>query len=143
MMKERYDDALRSLSKLRRKASDCPEIVNEYLAIKASIVLENTFARGHFPNMSGIRLHAAQVSVHNHSFFFFGEVLLNITVPLIPDHMGPFQTTGNRMRRHVLSAVHGLQWYFYRVSLVFATTDKIRSNDLLCADDLWATRTER
>jgi hypothetical protein len=63
MMKERYDDGLRSLSKLRRKARDCPELVNEYLEIKASILLENTFAREHFPNMSGLRLHAAQVSV--------------------------------------------------------------------------------
>ena len=67
MMKERYDDALRSLSKLRRKARDCPELVNEYMEIKASILLENTFAREHFPNMSGLRLHAAQVGVLNQS----------------------------------------------------------------------------
>lgn len=110
MMKERYDDALRSLSKLRRKARDCPELVNEYLEIKASILLENTFAQENFPNMSGLRLHAAQVSVLNHSPFVFEVVSLNITVPLIPDYMGSVQTARNRMRRHVLSAVHGLQW---------------------------------
>jgi hypothetical protein len=110
MMKERYDDALRSLSKLRRKDRDCPELVNEYLEIKASILLENTFSREHFPNKSGLRLHAAQVSILNHSSFVFGAVSLNMAVPLISDHMGPVQAAGNRMLHHVLSAVHGLQW---------------------------------
>lgn len=61
LMKERDDAALGSLSKLRRKSRDNPTLVNEYLEIKASILLENTFAREHFPNLSGFKLHAAQV----------------------------------------------------------------------------------
>lgn len=62
-MKERDDAALKALSKLRRKSQDNPTLVNEYLEIKASILLENTFAREHFPNLTGFKLHAAQVCV--------------------------------------------------------------------------------
>lgn len=61
LMKERDDDAIKVLAKLRRQARDAPTLLNEYLEIKASIMLENTFAKDHFPNLSGIRLHIAQV----------------------------------------------------------------------------------
>ena len=64
-MKERDEDAIKALSKLRRQAKDNPAVVNEYLEVKASIMLENTFAREHFPNLSGFRLHAAQVCLHH------------------------------------------------------------------------------
>jgi hypothetical protein len=60
-MKERDDEALSALSRLRRQARDAPVLQNEYLEIRASIMLENSFARENFPNFSGIRLHAAQV----------------------------------------------------------------------------------
>ena len=61
LMKERDDEALSALSRLRRQARDAPVLRNEYLEIRASIMLENSFARENFPNLSGIRLHAAQV----------------------------------------------------------------------------------
>lgn len=61
MMKERDDDSLSALSRLRRQDRDSPVLQNEYLEIRASIMLENTFAREHFPNLSGWKLHAAQV----------------------------------------------------------------------------------
>lgn len=38
--------------------------LNEYLEIKASIMLESTFAKEHFPNLSGYKLHVAQVCAH-------------------------------------------------------------------------------
>lgn len=60
-MKERDDEALRALSRLRRQATSNPDLTNEYLEIKASIMLENSFARERFPDLSGFRLHAAQV----------------------------------------------------------------------------------
>lgn len=63
LMKERDDDSLNALSKLRRLSRDSPVILNEYLEIKASIMLENTFAKDHFPNLSGFKLHVAQVRV--------------------------------------------------------------------------------
>lgn len=61
LMKERDDESLDALSKLRRQPKDNPVLLNEYLEIKASIMLENTFAREHFPNLSGYKLHVAQV----------------------------------------------------------------------------------
>ncbi|GLB10242.1 hypothetical protein AtubIFM57258_006644 [Aspergillus tubingensis] len=60
LMQERDDEALRALSRLRRQATSNPDLTNEYLEIKASIMLENSFARERFPDLSGFRLHAAQ-----------------------------------------------------------------------------------
>ncbi|PYH98789.1 MFS sugar transporter [Aspergillus ellipticus CBS 707.79] len=60
LMRERDDDALRALSKLRRQDAQAPTLINEYLEIKASIMLENSFARDRFPGLSGLRLHIAQ-----------------------------------------------------------------------------------
>ncbi|KAF7179780.1 hypothetical protein CNMCM7691_008830 [Aspergillus felis] len=88
MMKERYDDALRSLSKLRRKARDCPELVNEYMEIKASILLENTFAREHFSNMSGLRLHAAQYLSFLTTWARFKRLAIGCSVMFFQQFMG-------------------------------------------------------
>lgn len=63
LMKERDDEGLVSLSRLRRKDRDCTTLQSEYLEVRASIMLENSFARENFPNLSGVRLHAAQVRV--------------------------------------------------------------------------------
>ncbi|GLA58055.1 hypothetical protein AtubIFM54640_005859 [Aspergillus tubingensis] len=63
LMKERDDEALRALSRLRRQSTSNPDLTNEYLEIKASIMLENSFARERFPELSGFRLHAAQSSL--------------------------------------------------------------------------------
>lgn len=81
-MKERDDDAMKALSKLRRQAPDSPVLVNEYLEIKASIMLENTFARERYPNLSGFKLHAAQVSPsHTGSWT---ELILYSILPSLP-----------------------------------------------------------
>ncbi|RDW68851.1 uncharacterized protein DSM5745_08611 [Aspergillus mulundensis] len=59
LMTERDDEALSSLSRLRRQATDSSALRSEYLEIRASIMLENSFAREKFPGLSGVRLHAA------------------------------------------------------------------------------------
>lgn len=73
LMKERDEDCLAALSRLRRQSSDTPVIQNEYLEIRASVMLENTFAREHFPNMSGFKLHAAQVCSLNHCLCIYSH----------------------------------------------------------------------
>ena len=65
-MKERDDDSLLALSRLRRKSRDSPILQSEYLEVRASIMLENSFARENFPNLSGVKLHAAQVRVRDY-----------------------------------------------------------------------------
>jgi hypothetical protein len=76
LMKERDDESLNALSRLRRQSRDSPVLLNEYLEIKASIMLENTFAREHFPNLSGFKLHIAQVWITNTlSQFRYTDVL--------------------------------------------------------------------
>lgn len=61
MMKERDDDSLTALSRLRRQDRSSLALQDECLEIRASIMLENAFAKEHFPGLSGFRLHAAQV----------------------------------------------------------------------------------
>ncbi|KAL1957576.1 hypothetical protein VTO42DRAFT_5687 [Malbranchea cinnamomea] len=60
LMKDRDDDAQQTLARLRRIPIDHPALVAEYLEIKASVILENSFAKEHFKDMSGVRLHTAQ-----------------------------------------------------------------------------------
>jgi MFS family permease len=60
LMKERDEEAMATLSKLRRLPSDHPQVVAESLEIKATILLENTYVQDHYSGLSGFRLHTAQ-----------------------------------------------------------------------------------
>ncbi|EFE43024.1 MFS monosaccharide transporter, putative [Trichophyton verrucosum HKI 0517] len=60
-MKDREEEGRKSLATLRQKPIDHPSIETEFLEIKASVILENTFAKEKFANLSGVKLHAAQV----------------------------------------------------------------------------------
>ncbi|OGM46349.1 MFS monosaccharide transporter [Aspergillus bombycis] len=87
-MKERDDEALTALSKLRRQARDSPALVNEFLEIKASIMLENTFARDHFPDLSGFRLHAAQYVSFLTTWARFKRLAIGCCVMFFQQFMG-------------------------------------------------------
>lgn len=148
LMNERDEDALEALSKLRRLVKDSPTLVNEYLEIKASIMLENTFAREHFPDKSGARLDIAQVSPM--SLYMTISILLcrayttwNPQVHVLPDYMGPLQAVGYRMLRYVLPTVHGLQWYLHSPLIELPTTANPPSNHILRAHNLQTARPRR
>lgn len=104
LMKERDDESITALSKLRRQPRDSSVLLNEYLEIKASIMLENSFARENFPNLSGYRLHMAQVC----ALVIFWGLAKDLLVHVVPDDMGTVQTTSYWLCRDVLPAVHGL-----------------------------------
>lgn len=61
LMKERDEESVAALSRLRRQPRDSEVLQNEYLEIRASIMLENTFAKENFPGLSSFKLHVAQV----------------------------------------------------------------------------------
>ncbi|CAG7976575.1 unnamed protein product [Penicillium salamii] len=63
LMKERDDESLTALAKLRRQPQGSNSLIKEYLEIRASIQLENSFAKDNFPGVSGYRLHAAEVHI--------------------------------------------------------------------------------
>jgi hypothetical protein len=63
LMQERDEQAIATLSNLRRLPREHPSIVAEFLEIKAVILLENTYVKDHYAGLSGLRLHAAQVSL--------------------------------------------------------------------------------
>lgn len=87
-MKERDDEALTALSKLRRQTRDSPALVNEFLEIKASIMLENTFARDHFPGLSGLWLHAAQYVSFLTTWARFKRLAIGCCVMFFQQFMG-------------------------------------------------------
>ncbi|KAL3442745.1 general substrate transporter [Aspergillus insuetus] len=88
LMKERDDEALSALSRLRRQARDSPALQNEYLEIRASIMLENTFAREHFPNLSGVKLHAAQYLSFLTTWSRFRRLAIGCCVMFFQQFMG-------------------------------------------------------
>ncbi|KAJ5864690.1 uncharacterized protein N7529_006606 [Penicillium soppii] len=88
LMKERDDESLTALSKLRRQPRDSPMLVNEYLEIKASIMLENTFARENFPNLSGYKLHMAQYMSFVTTWARFKRLAIGCIVMFFQQFMG-------------------------------------------------------
>ncbi|KAL4902105.1 hypothetical protein BDW74DRAFT_67082 [Aspergillus multicolor] len=88
LMKERDDEALSALSRLRRQAGDSLELRNEYLEIRASIMLENSFVRENFPNFSGIRLHAAQYMSFLTTWARFRRLAIGCCVMFFQQFMG-------------------------------------------------------
>jgi hypothetical protein len=106
LMKDRDDDALATLSKLRRQAIDDPPLVAEYLEIKASVLLENSFAKENFGGLTGVKLHAAQVNCY--SSIFIGPLFTSMAVLLPSQHLVTIQATRYWLQRYVLPAVHGM-----------------------------------
>lgn len=89
LMHERDDDALATLCQLRRKAArDDPDVVKEYLEIKASIMLENSFAKERWPELSGIRLEIAQYVSLVTSWPRFKRLAIGCVVMFFQQFMG-------------------------------------------------------
>ncbi|KAJ5915151.1 hypothetical protein N7454_011263 [Penicillium verhagenii] len=88
LMKERDDDSLAALSRLRRQSIDDPILQNEYLEIKASIMLENSFAKEHFPSLSGFKLHIAQYISLLTNWARFRRLAIGCTVMFFQQFMG-------------------------------------------------------
>ncbi|KAL4971782.1 general substrate transporter [Aspergillus desertorum] len=85
---ERDDEALSALSRLRRQARDAPVLRNEYLEIRASIMLENSFARENFPTLSGIKLHAVQYMSLRTTWARFRRLAIGCCVMFFQQFMG-------------------------------------------------------
>ncbi|EED13841.1 MFS sugar transporter, putative [Talaromyces stipitatus ATCC 10500] len=89
LMHERDDDAIETLCKLRRRASrDDPEVIKEYLEIKAQIMLENSFARDKWPNLSGLRLEVAQYISLVSTWARFKRLAIGCVVMFFQQFMG-------------------------------------------------------
>ncbi|KXG46091.1 Major facilitator superfamily domain, general substrate transporter [Penicillium griseofulvum] len=88
LMKERDDDSLHALSRLRRQDRDSPVLLNEYLEIKASIMLENSFAKDNFPNLSGFKLHIAQYMSFLTNWSRFRRLAIGCIVMFFQQFMG-------------------------------------------------------
>ncbi|KAL1995553.1 hypothetical protein VTN49DRAFT_1740 [Thermomyces lanuginosus] len=89
IMKERDDEAVATLCKLRQIPSrDDPSIVKEFLEIKASVMLENSFAKDKWPNLSGVKLHAAQYFSLVSSWSRFKRLAIGCCVMFFQQFMG-------------------------------------------------------
>ncbi|KAK2762001.1 hypothetical protein FQN53_007598, partial [Emmonsiellopsis sp. PD_33] len=88
LMKDRDEDALVTLGKLRRQQTDSPELTAEYLEIKASVILENTFSKEHYGGMTGVKLHAAQYFSLVSSWSRFRRLAIGCCVMFFQQFMG-------------------------------------------------------
>lgn len=143
-MKDREEEGRQSLAILRQKPIDHPAIETEFLEIKASVILENTFAKEKFENISGVKLHAAQVGSLQDKVVSPLSLLMFHTVLFTSQHLVPIQTTCNWMFHYVFPTVHGMQWYAF---FLFTTTCQLNvvlmcchSYDLLCSNCFQAIR---
>ncbi|KAG4440613.1 hypothetical protein IFR05_003930, partial [Cadophora sp. M221] len=88
LMRERDEEAMATLSRLRRKPADHPSIVAESLEIKATILLENTYIRDHYAGLSGMRLHLAQYGSMVTNFGRFKRLAIGCCVMFFQQFMG-------------------------------------------------------
>ncbi|KAH6694972.1 general substrate transporter [Leptodontidium sp. 2 PMI_412] len=88
LMRERDEEAMSTLSRLRRKPADHPSVVAESLEIKATILLENTYIRDHYAGLSGIRLHLAQYGSMLTNFGRFKRLAIGCCVMFFQQFMG-------------------------------------------------------
>ncbi|KAL3480207.1 general substrate transporter [Aspergillus californicus] len=88
LMQERDDEAISSLSNLRRTSRDDPVLRTEYMDIKASIMLENSLAQSNWPGLVGVRLHAAQYISLINSWPRFRRLAIGCCVMFFQQFMG-------------------------------------------------------
>jgi hypothetical protein len=60
LMRHQEDKALRSLAKIRRVHPDTISLREEYLAIKAEVLFDQSISRDKFPGKSGVSLFFAE-----------------------------------------------------------------------------------
>lgn len=101
LMHERDDEAIATLCRLRRKtARDDPDVIKEYLEIKAQIMLENSFAKDKWPELSGVRLEIAQYVSLVTSWPRFKRLAIGCVVMFFQQFMG---CNGLSIRSHTHS----------------------------------------
>ncbi|EZF36078.1 MFS glucose transporter [Trichophyton mentagrophytes] len=87
-MKDREEEGRQSLATLRQKPIDHPSIETEFLEIKASVILENTFAKEKFANLSGVKLHAAQYYSLLSTWSRFRRLAIGCSIMFFQQFMG-------------------------------------------------------
>ncbi|KAK2881781.1 hypothetical protein FQN49_000448 [Arthroderma sp. PD_2] len=87
-MVDREEDGRRSLATLRQKSLDHPSIEAEFLEIKASVILENTYAKEKFEGLSGVKLHAAQYYSLISTWSKFKRLAIGCSVMFFQQFMG-------------------------------------------------------
>ncbi|KAK7725745.1 hypothetical protein SLS57_003811 [Botryosphaeria dothidea] len=60
LMRQQEDQALNALSRIRRIHVDSNELCREYLAIKAEVLFQESYARDNYPGKTGVSLYLAQ-----------------------------------------------------------------------------------
>lgn len=59
-MRKQDEKALLALSIIRQSDPESPDLSREYLAIKAEVLFEETYARDHYPGQTGVSLYLSQ-----------------------------------------------------------------------------------
>lgn len=87
-MQDRDEEAISTLSHLRRQAPDHPSVVAEFLEVKATILLENTYVRDHYSGKTGFQLHLAQYLSLFTNFGRFKRLAIGCCIMFFQQFMG-------------------------------------------------------
>ena len=143
-MKDREEEGRQSLATLRRKPINHPSIETEFLEIKASVILENTFAKEKFANMSGVKLHAAQVGSRQYQII---NSPFHANVPYSTTHFLALGLGSGDLQLDVPLCFSNSSWDAMVRFLLFTTTGQLNliliglhSYDLLCSNCFQAIR---
>ena len=88
LLRERDEEAIATLARVRHLPADHPSVIAESLEIRASILLENTYARDHFGGLSGIRLEAAQYMSMLKNYGRFKRLAIGCCIMFFQQFMG-------------------------------------------------------
>ncbi|KAH8172001.1 sugar transporter domain-containing protein [Sarocladium implicatum] len=88
LMRRQEDKALKSLAKIRRVHPDTPSLRDEYLAIKAEVLFDQSISRDKFPGKSGVSLFFAEYYSLLTSWPSFKRVFLGCAVMFFQQFLG-------------------------------------------------------
>lgn len=88
LMADREEEAMRSLSRLRRSPIDTPALRDEYLAYKAEVLFERSYTEAKYPGKSGLALSASQYVALISTWSNFRRLAIGCSVMFFQQFMG-------------------------------------------------------
>lgn len=87
-MHKQEEKALRALSIIRQSDIESPALCREFLAIKAEVLFEESYARDHYPGKSGISLYVAQYASLFSTAPSLKRIIIGCTIMFFQQFMG-------------------------------------------------------
>lgn len=87
-MHKQEEKALRALSVIRQSDIESPALCREFLAIKAEVLFEESYARDHYPGRTGVSLYVAQYASLFSTAPSLKRIIVGCTIMFFQQFMG-------------------------------------------------------